>query len=370
MKKPNKSLRSLTARATRLVLLDLVCFLALSSTQAQQNALLLADFPERTVIQKNDTLLSVFSQRIRETGRWSNLRKVDPHLDYPEQTFSGDILKPDFQIGGSPISVERGNGRDVNPGLRLLIEHANKTGAPELSMAAMETSFSGNRLVSRDQFDTAPIIVQNLKENLLINAGDEVLAIGSWPEGEGRFGIYRRGREYFANSAGLGPALEADYLGNASLTGAGEDNRRHLQISSSVREIKVGDRLLTQEVLKNNASVVAITPDIELEGDVIGIHGDQLMASMMDSVVLDLGAQVGLREGAILTVREAVQPVVEPDGAVSAKRLPARAGGSRGLVTGAEIGTVLVYKIFDRLSYALVVNSTRPVVLQNRVTSP
>ena len=79
----------------------------------------------------------------------------------------------------------------VSPQVR---EEALQSAIPAIPLESIENSFTKNRIISADELDAAPYIVESAGENLTIGTGDVIFARGSFLIGTTFFEIYRVGR--------------------------------------------------------------------------------------------------------------------------------------------------------------------------------
>ncbi|MEX2469744.1 MAG: LysM domain-containing protein [Pseudohongiellaceae bacterium] len=335
--------------------------------------MLLPDYPGSYVVQEDDTLWTIAGRFLHEPERWPEIWQPDPYLDNADQIYPGDILSINF-VGGSPrVMVKRGDRIVEARGPQVRSEPLSSS-IPAIPLETIESSFTRNRIVSQELYDAAPYIVQNLGDNLAIGTGDEVYARGDWPAATTLFEIYRPSREYFDeedNDVLLG--LEVEYLGFASIRSTAGPDLRRLTINNSSKEIRVGDRLLVREVQRIGATIFPTPPDTAVEGHIIALLNHEAMASQLDTVVVNLGLEDALKVGDVLAVREedsAIVDEVERSRMGFRERMRAIFSGERLSLPGDEVGTLLVYRVFDEFSYALILSSLRPIELQNRVTDP
>ena len=97
------------------------------------------------------------------------------------------------------------------------------------------------------------------------------------------------------------------------------------------------------------------------------------MASQLDTAVVDLGTLDLLKVGDILAVTDESTRIVDEVARSKLsfrERMRAIFRGERLEVPGAELGTLLVYKTFNSLSYAVILSSLEPLALNTRVSSP
>lgn len=353
------------------VLLYIVCLLPFSSAQAQ-TSLLLNEYPDSYVVQEGDTLWTIASQFLQDPERWPEVWQPDPYLDEADLIFPGDILSMNFVRGAPRIMIKRGN-RDVQSLGPQVREEPLQSAIPAIPLESIENSFTRNRIVTQEAYDAAPYIVQNIGDNLAIGTGDEIYARGDWPAGTTSFEVYRPNREYFDEETGELSGLELEYLGFASITDAHDEGVRRLLINNSSKEIRVGDRLLTREVQRIGATIFPSEPSSDVEGRIIALLNTEAMASQLDTVVINLGAEDNLEIGNVLAVRkedDRVVDEVERSRMDFQRRMQAIFRRERLSLPGSDIGTLLVYKVFDEFCYAVVLSSLEPLARDNRVTNP
>lgn len=338
-----------------------------------QTSLLRSEYPAEYIVKDSDTLWDIAEQFLQDPERWPEIWQPDPYLDNSDLIYPSDILQVNT-VGGSPrILLQRGNRETVNlePEIR---EVSLSSSIPAIALEAIENSFTRNRIVTQELYDQAPYIVSNLGDNLAIGTGDEVYARGkSWPAGTTSFEIYREGRSYVDESGDVLLGLELEYLGFTTISNNESLGLRKMLINNSSKEIRVGDRLLVREESRIDATIFPTEPSEDLDGSIISFQGAETMASQLDTVVIDLGKNDNLVIGDVLSIQqESIQLVDEVEkGRMSFRERMSSTFSRDSLeLPGKEIGTLLVYRTFDELSYALILSSTEPAQLFNRVVSP
>ncbi|MDD9958074.1 MAG: hypothetical protein OXU66_03960 [Gammaproteobacteria bacterium] len=286
--------------------------------------------------------------------------------------YPGDILRIGTVRGAPRVLVTRGDRAVANLGPEIRIQ-ALESSIPEIPLESIENSFTRNRIISQELYDNAPYIVENLGANLAIATGDEVYARGTWPMGTTSFEVYRAGRTYAGATDAEALGLEVEYLGFASIAAEANDGLRRLIINNSSKEIRVGDRLLIREEERLDATIYPSEPDQQVEGRIIAFLSGEAMASQLDTAVVDLGTLDLIKVGDVLAVTdESIRLVdeVERSNMPFRERLRAILRGGRLEIPGAGLGTLLVYKTFNNLSYAVILSSLEPLQVNTRVASP
>ena len=337
-----------------------------------QGRLLHDEYPDRYIVAEGDTLWNIAGQFLQDPQRWEEIWRPDPYLDNPGLIYPGDILRIGL-VGGNPrILVQRGDRTEVRlgPEIRVL---PLVSAIPAIPLQDIENSFTRNRIVDPAMIDAAPYIVANLGSNLVIGTGDEVYARGLWPDGTGSFEVYREGRMFFDDSGTELLGQELEYLGFASIAEDAGPGLKRMLINNSSKEIQIGDRLLVRVESSIGSTIFPSQPEAPVSGMIIAFLGASSLASQLDTVVIDLGLEDKLEVGNILSIQQPGPRIVDEveRGQLSFRqRISTIFNPAQLQLPGKNIGTLLVYKTFEQLSYALILSSLEPAQLYNQVVNP
>lgn len=342
------------------------------SSAIAQSSLLRSGYPSSYTVADGDTLWNIASQFLQDPQRWPEVWQPDTFLDNSDLIYPGDILLLSF-MGGSPrILLSRGDRieESLQPQIR---EAALASAIPAIPLEAIENSFTRNRIVTQADYDAAPYIVANLGNNLAIGTGDEVYARGIWPSGASSFEVYRAGRTFTDGSGDVDLGLELEYLGFASISENESVDLKRMLINNSSKEIRVGDRLLIREQSSIDATIFPTEPTSELSGRIIAFLGNESLASQLDTVIINLGIRDNLAVGDVLSIQlpgGSVVDEVERSRMTMQQRFRTLFNRDSLQMPGKEVGTLLVYKTFEQMSYAVIISSTEPATLNNIIVSP
>lgn len=343
------------------------------------------DAPTRYVVKKGDTLWDISEHFLVEPWRWPEIWQINPQVHNPHLIFPGDELalfyrdgQPVVQItrrgeeaGGEEI-VETPTGeqvvrRQVGPRTVKLSPKAHvmdrEEAVPTIPIDAIRPFLARPRVLGPGEFEAAPYVVSAGRENLLAALGMQVFVRGLEPAQGTRFGVYRRGQVY-RNPSDPQDILgyEAIHVADAVVEKPG-DPATVLLLTSS-QEVLAGDRLfpVTEDQVVTNFMPRA--PDWDVKGQIISVVDGVTQIGENDIVVLDLGSQDGIKQGLVLGIFQSGNRVED--------KWIARQGLERIFVDLPELraGTVMVFRPFDRVSYALVMQATRPMHLLDAVKNP
>ncbi len=350
-----------------------------TAQQVAQAGVALSDLapnaPESHTVQRGDTLWAISGLFLKQPWRWPelwgmNLEQIrNPHLIYP-----GQVLVLDKSNGRARLRVAQpGDGQPggtvkLSPRVRSeLLENGaiaaiplNLIG-PFLTEAAV---FNGNEL------DAAPRIVATQEGRVMLSRGETAYVRGDLG-GARDFRLFRELKPLVDPVTKEVLGWEGRYVGTAEYLRAGVEATAAtggdkaavvpatFQITSTRLEAAVGDRLspVPQQEL---AAYVPRPPAKAIDGNIISIYGDGLRAGQNQVVSINRGQRDGLERGHVLALWRAGKPAIDSTSEPrTAMRLPDE-----------RHGLLFVFRVFDRVSYALILNVADPVVPGDRFTQP
>lgn len=359
-------------RHTLLSIPLVTCLLWASMPVGAQQSLFLRDYPSVYVVQNGDTLWNIASQFLQDPLRWPDVWQPDPFLDEPEAIYPGDTIRVEMMGGAPKLVAQRGDRlvERISPQIR---ESMLTSSIPAIPLENIDSSFTTNRIVPKEIFDAAPYILTTLGNNLIIGTGDEVYARGNWPSDANSLEIYRQINSYEDPDTDESLGVELRTLGFATIVEVGDDGVRKLLINSSNSEIQVGDHLLVREQTRLDPTIFPTEPAGQISGRILALTNGERLASLLDSVVINLGARDGLTEGDILSIQQVGERLIDSKGR-SRKKFSEKMKDfftrNKVQMPNKEIGTLLVYKTFEKLSYGLILTITEPTGINDIVTNP
>ncbi|MDQ7732433.1 peptidoglycan-binding protein [Halomonas sp. SpR1] len=197
-------------------------------------------------------------------------------------------------------------------------------------------------------------IVSGDDRRLISGAGDKVYVRGDVPQ-HGQVGIYRQSEPYLAMD-GTPLGLELISVGVARYVSS-EDDIAQLDVISSHQEVRVNDIVLPLEERELSSELVPHAPLNPVKGHIIAVPGGVRFIGRLQIVTLDLGSLDGLRAGHVLRVYQQGEVINDPR-TQELVQLPS-----------SEAGTVMVFKPYDQVSYALVMQASRVLEVGDEVGS-
>lgn len=346
------------------------------------------DAPDSYVVKRGDTLWAISGIFLKSPWKWPELWGMNmdevrnPHRIYPGQQLVLDRsdgrarLRFGTAAGQMPTETVR-----VTP--RTRVEALADSSLPTLQPHLIEPFLAEPIIVAEGVLDRAPRIVAATDARVLLTRGDRAYVRSSTdtPLVErvpGRIDEYRIFRSARALRDPVTKAVlgyEAQYLGKAELvrgegvqavrTSGGDEKPTPrpatIDIVSAREEMRIGDRLLP-EPPRQLVSYVPRAPSRPVSGTVVSMYGEAVgMAGQNQVVVINKGTADGLESGHVLAI-------LKDGGVMQDRSTPGRRDEIK--LPDERNGLMMVFRPFENLSYALILEITDGVKIGDRVVNP
>jgi LysM domain len=364
----------------------LIFFLACAAAWAQAPSaplVLRPDAPDRYVIVPGDTLWGISTRYTDSPWRWPELWGMNreqirnPHLIYPGMVLlldraRGTLSVATSQPGGPGSGGQPGTGGQPGSGTgptppggtaklapRVRAESLAGDEIPSIPPSAIEPFLSRPLVIELEGLNRAPTIVATEKDRVVIAAGHFAYVRGITDAKEESWFVFRRGDPLVDPDTQRTLAYEAIYLGTAQLTRPGDPAT--IVLTSAVQEVLPGDKLLAAGQLQT-PNYAPHAPTGEFKGRVIKIYGSTGRvgeAGPLQIISINRGRADGVEVGHVLALHSLGGTVRDVTRRNTRIALPDE-----------RAGLSFVFRVFDRVSYALVMHVTRPISPLDVVRTP
>lgn len=338
----------------RIIFCLLLSFSTAVMAQERKPVQLADDAPDSYVVVKGDTLWHISGRFLKEPWRWPEVWRLNreqirnPHLIYPGQIV---VLDRD----GLTLRIGRRVGDRLSP---QVYDEGLGDAIPAIPHADIEPFLSQPLIVDEPALAGGAKIVATQEDRVMVGANSAVYAAGVTQD-VAQWQIYRPAKPVLDPVTKEVLGYEAKYLGTARVSADGEPAT--LEVTTSVQEIGKGDRLVPAD----KPDVLAYAPhapEADVKGRIVSLYNGVGETGRNSIVTLNLGKRDGMEVGHVLALYRASRDVVYREGTSSKKELYT--------VPEERYGLVFVFRVFDRLSYALVMNSSRTVTASDVVRKP
>lgn len=352
------------------------------AAQGIPEADLVANAPDTYVVKRGDTLWDISRIYLQQPWRWPalwgmNLQTIaNPHLIYPGQT-----LYLERRNGMARLVTSRsGEDEVIRISPRVRSESLSGTALPAVNQRLIEAFLVEPEVLAAGESEKAPRLVGAAQERALLSPSDRVYgrsADQSLEMSQERqyYRVFRNAVPMVDPETNAVLGYEAQYLGKVQLM-AGERKETtldvkgnahtdpvpaSLDITSVKEEIRIGDKLLPMP-RANVTSYVPHAPDEHLQGSVVSIYGSNSVAyaSRNNVIAINRGQADGVELGHVfrlMTRGARIKDKTDSDQTVI--KLPNEANG-----------LAMVFRTFDKVSYALILEAKEGVKVGDSLISP
>lgn len=313
------------------------------------------DHPDVYVVVRGDTLWDISGRFLDKPWRWPELWGVNPHIANPHLIYPGDRLRLVMTADG-PRLVRDGEGYGdggLSPKVRAT---PLDTAVPPIPLEHVRPFLEEAVVLRSNRAADFAYVASAADEHLAVGGGDRVYGRQTTAaEGE-TMEIYRIGDAYRDPESGEALGYNALFVGRTQVQRAGDPAT--LAVTKARREVLAGDILIPTDDQLLQAAYVPHAPSSPVQGHIIGVVDGVSQIGQFSVVVLSRGQRDGLELGHVLEVRQVPPPIDDP---VTRERVQPPTDPA---------GTLMVFRLFERVSYALVMTATRPMHVLDEVASP
>lgn len=329
--------------------------LCISTTLALAQAtkpLQLADgAPERYIVVPGDTLWGLSAKYLKDPYRWPELWKMNAQdIKNPHRIYPGQVLVLD-KSGAEPrlalATIKEMPQEHIEP---------FKQAIPSIPPQEIEPFLSQPLVVDKSTFDTAVRVVGLQDNRVIAGAGDTIYTTPPATP-QKNWQVFRAGKPLIDPDTREILGNEAIFLGTARMTAQGE--AASFTLLTSKEEVAAGDFLMPApkaDVL----SYLPHAPTQAVKARVLAMYGGVSFGGPQGIVVINRGKQDGLEMGHVLAVDKAGMVIDD------------RYQGEKKTYTmpDARNGLIFVFRVMDRVSYALIMGAQQPVEVGDSVHTP
>jgi LysM repeat protein len=372
------------------------------------------DHPDSYVVEKGDTLWDISARFLAQPWRWPEIWKGNPQIANPHLIYPGDVVSLSYEGGQPVLTVGRPTGKVVsgrNVKLSPVIRSDDRGDAIQtIPIDAIRQFLIRPLVVSEDEMETWPYVVSSYDQHLVAATGNKIYVRGlSEDVSARRYSIYRRGSAFInprkKDSGVLG--YEAIHVGDAVIEKNGDPASAIITVAN--REVLAGDRLIVEAEDDVSTAFIPHSPVVGVEGNILSVVDGVSQIGQYQIVVLDVGNDDGVDVGTVLgvyqsgyvvqdkigsalkakeeegkriefeyedtsTVAEALSNIandIRDSKRAFDKKFPGfanqRAKAEEVRLPEEYTGVLMVFRTFDNLSYALVMETQGPIHLYDTV---
>ncbi len=303
---------------------------------------------------KGDTLWDISGRFLSNPWYWPEIWHVNPQVANPHLIYPGDRLALVYIDGKPRITKVTSNNGIVKLSPQVRSEQID-TPIPAIPLDAIGSFLTDTRIVSPELLNQAPYVLEGKDGRILTGAGDRVYARGKKPAD--KVGVFRRSKEFVDPDTGEFLGLEARSIARGDIS-AEDGDVLTLDLTRSSEEVRIGDRLLVSEDRRLTTSFVPSSPGQQIEGKMISVDGGVTQIGQYDVVAINRGSREGLEAGNVMAILKSGNLARDPITNETVELPSERAG------------LLMIFQVYEKMSYGLILQATRALAVGDKVTNP
>ena len=325
--------------------------------------------PKEYTVKRGDTLWGIASMFLKDPWLWPEVWIINPQVPNPHLIYPGDTLALAYGADGrAQVRLEQAGEVRLDPRLR---SSAIDSAIPTIPYAAIAAFLSRPTLLTADEIRHAPYILAFRDLHQVAGSGNEVYVRNLTADENARFNVIHVGDELRDPDDGTVLGYIGIYTATALVQRPG--NPAKALLIDPARETLQGDRLLTPND-QGPANFMLKGPSGDVHGRILAVVGGTDLIGQYNIVAINRGARHGLEAGTVLAVDAAGDTT--PDLYRGGKNIGDSTNGVGSSfaptvrLPDERAGTALVFKVFDRVSYALIVGASDAIHTGDVVHNP
>lgn len=313
--------------------------------------------PLRYVVKKGDTLWDISGKFLRDAWQWPEIWYVNDKIKNPHLIYPGDVLTL-IWVDGHPQLVADGgmsmNGARLSPVVRA---EDRSRAIPAIPMEAIADFLQKARVVDPDDLKNAPYVVAFMDAQVTAGAGASAYVKNLVAGPNAAYNVVRLGRKFRDPKTDEELGWEAIPIGDVEVSNF--DKISTVNIVTSVREVRAGDQLIEPEKESFDAFFYPKLSSKPIEGQILSQLEGTGNIGQYSIVALNRGAREGVERGDVFKVFQSGRSTRDPYNTETRVALPE-----------VEAGQMMVFKVNDKVSYALVLTAWRAITTLDRFATP
>jgi len=345
---------TITSAFKKSLIILFAVMVAVVSTLSHASGLLADDYPERYTVVKGDTLWDISNTFLKDPWRWPEVWQGNPQVENPDLIYPGDVLVLTFIDGRPVLKSLRRETVKLSPTARSI---SYEDAIPPVDPSAIQAYINAPLVTDENELSTAAYVVDGIDGRLVMGRYDQFYARGIKDQSFEEYRVFRPGRRFIDPVTKENLGWEAEHVGDARMLKQGDPAR--LTVLKTYGDISVRDRMRPVELESSLPFFYPKAPDdMDIRGMILETRNRATEIGPLSIVALNLGEREGVKPGHVFRIMS--QHVHKLDPVTKEKyQIPEE-----------KIGLLMVFRTFEKVSYAIITNSSQQVKPSDVVVNP
>ncbi|MCH2057030.1 MAG: LysM peptidoglycan-binding domain-containing protein [Thalassotalea sp.] len=347
--------------------------------------------PQTYIVEEGDTLWDISSIFLEQPWLWPQLWRLNPEISNPHLIYPGDVLRlvydeqgePQLIVEQEPVVTEVVEAKPrVKPTIKLspqLRKQMKKEPIQTLPLNVIAPYMQYDHLLTQAEIDELPHVLGN-DDGQKSGIDNHKLYVNDDLEVGKSYAIYHVGAEIIDPETELPLGFDVKLTGTAQAIRAGDmANRRPstLLVNSANREIRSGNVVMPINEGQLLPSFFTMqTADESIRGIIVKSSSDGREFGKLEVIMINRGSDDMVKVGDILSIKRQSPAIVETRNGPEYKKTASRwtrmstSDEAEYNMPEESLGHVMVFKVYENASMALIMRTSKPIRLQDVVVSP
>jgi len=322
---------------------------------------------QQYIVKEGDTLWDISNRFLAKPWYWKDIWKENPNIENPNLIYPEDIISVKKEDGKEYLTLTRNSNleeyqlteEDYVKKVPTEKSEQISDSIPLISKDKIKLHTTNNIITDISDSKNNGYVLKSGNGSLISGAGDEVFVVYEGVAPGQIFNIFSKVIEHKdKEQEDLVLGYEIIKIGEGMITAVSEGNVGLMRILSTKSGIRSNYKIMLKE--KEETTDLFPSKPIDLVNGTILSMGESLSnAGLYDVVLIDKGYSSNLEVGNILSIKNKDSIVNNPMKKDSNLTLP-----------GQSLGLLILYKVYDNLSYGVIVRAKAPIKKEYIVTNP
>ncbi len=330
-----------------------------------------ADAPNRYTVKKGDTLWDISGRYLHKPSRWREIWATNKQIKNPNRIYPKDVLIMCVIKGKTLVGVDNGEGC---AGVRKQVTKSKKKvvkpkkvkvkpvadSVPTIPLQSIRYFLDKVAVVNPVYLENTPYVIASKNRNLLTATGDTIYVKGALLQVGRTYGVYKKGQPFVDPASKIVTGVEVTQVAKGIVKDTSANGVSTIQLTKSYgQEVNEGDRVFADMGIALPPAFGLQPAKVKRAGRIVRVNGSIGVAGAGSVVAINIGSLGGARIGDVFTVYRKgplVRDTYDNDMPV---RLPSE-----------PAGRIMVFRTFNHVSYAYVLNSEGTLGVGDQLLSP
>jgi len=356
-----------------------LCLLSCSLVSLADKLKINDDAPKTHVVVKGDTLWDISAIFLEQPWLWPKLWRLNPEINNPHLIYPGDIITLVFDEKGVPMLVLKPAKASYKWSPKIRQKSKDDSAIRLLPLEVIAPFIKYDHLFSAEQLEKLPYVIGN-DEGYKSSINGFKVYVNNELDLAKTYAIYNKGEEVIDPETGdsLGFYVDLVATGQALRTGNQSENEpATLKISTAKREIRSGYFVVPVHEGQMFPSVFTMkAANKSLRGSIIKASSNGNEFGKLEVVMINRGTEHEVTVGDVMAIKRLSPGIVDtsrgPEYTVETSRWNRllTSDGSDYKMPEELLGELMVFKVYQQASMALILRTEKPAHIKDVVTAP